>query len=409
MALLLTSLIVAFGALLRLSAPPVRSRTPDEYVYTLYAQALAHGERVHTGEVLKLVARTPELTAYPSPTRIGYLWLVSGMMRLTGNASTGSAALVSTLASVLTLFLLAALAAAFLGPEAAAVAALFLATSPLDLAIARRAWQDGVLALWALAAAWAFLRYVTDPARTRWAVLCLALAAYTVLIKESGLVLLALATAGIALVAWRASRGLLAPLRAALGGLAALGAAALVLALHCGGWSPLRDALVRTATSEWTSEYTRKYQTGSVLYYVSGLGALHPVPFLLGYLGAALAALRTPFLLDHWERPAARRVLIALAWFVIAFTGVVAGYHLKNLRLLSVVYGPVYLLAAALVWSALSWLARRVPARAFALGIGAVAVALLASSYLDLRRFHDLFIRREVPDLATPWFVGGPR
>jgi len=38
-----------------------------------------------------------------------------------------------------------------------------------------------------------------------------------------------------------------------------------------------------------------------------------------------------------------------------------------------------------------------------------VAVALLASSYLDLRRFHDLFIRREVPDLATPWFVGGPR
>ena len=52
----------------------------------------------------------------------------------------------------------------FLGPWVAVMAMLFLAVSPLDLALARRAWQDDVMALLTLLMSWAFLRHAAGVA-----------------------------------------------------------------------------------------------------------------------------------------------------------------------------------------------------------------------------------------------------
>src|SRR5262249_58451550 len=95
-----------------------------------------------------------------------------------------------------------------------------------------------------LATAGTFMVWARAPRWSGWAIACLAIAGYTVLCKESGLLVLALATVGLAIVAWLTSR--------ARGALVALGAGALtllvscgVLALAVGGWEPLVAALHR--------------------------------------------------------------------------------------------------------------------------------------------------------------------
>jgi hypothetical protein len=47
----------------------------------------------------------------------------------------------------------------------------------------------------------------------------------------------------------------------------------------------------------------------------------------------------------------------------------------------------------------------RLPAAARPATVGLFAAALLASAVADHQRFVELFERRGIPDLATPWFT----
>jgi hypothetical protein len=98
-------------------------------------------------------------------------------------------------------------------------------------------------------------------------------------------------------------------------------------------------------------------------------------------------------------------LLEALAWFVIAYGFIACVYSQKNLRFLSPIYVPVFILAAALVRTAVAALRGRLSTRAFRGVLVTVAVALAVSAAADLGRFHHWFIMKEVPDLATPWFT----
>src|SRR5262245_64655523 len=90
---------------------------------------------------------TPE---YPWPTRIGYFWLVAAAMALLGDTTVNAGAALSTWSSLAVLGLTAWLTLRRLGPWVASIALAFLATSPLDRAIAGRTWQDEVAAMLAL-------------------------------------------------------------------------------------------------------------------------------------------------------------------------------------------------------------------------------------------------------------------
>jgi hypothetical protein len=108
------------------------------------------------------------------------------------------------------------------------------------------------------------------------------------------------------------------------------------------------------------------------------------------------------------ERPEDHRTspLGVLAAIWLAFTVALAASDLKGLRLLTPVFAPTALLAAAGLQSALA-ASRRWGPWFRVLCAAAVAVILLAA-FGDLRRFFDLFVRRGIPDLATPWFTSRP-
>src|SRR5262249_3042668 len=137
-------------------------------------------------------------------------------------------------------------------------------------------------------------------------------------------------------------------------------------------------------------------------YYVRGLGLLQPLPMALGAIAAALAAVRVPFLRAGVDRDVAPTTL---AWLTIAFVAAALTYPQKNLRFLSPIYAPIDLLAAWLVTRLVERLGTRLPAAAFRFAVGAIAAMLIAAAAADHHRFVELFVRRGIPDLATPWFT----
>ncbi|HEY3216890.1 MAG TPA: glycosyltransferase family 39 protein [Candidatus Eisenbacteria bacterium] len=397
--------LLACGIVLRVWHFPVAVYTPDEDAYAnFYAAPLVQQGLGRLPALVNDYDARPEMHQFPSPTRVGHLWLMVATMLVLEDHSPRAGAALSTVASVLILVLIWVVGATFVHPWVAAMALLFAIVSPMDLAMARRAWGDELFACLALAATWAFLVYSSAPRRKRWAAACLGLAGYAILTKETGLLLLGLATIGLTVVAWRAS----GPRTAAL--LLAGGAITLVLtgavwAAAVGGWEPLRAAFDRLTDASSVNEYMRKYQSGGPEYYVRGIGRLQPLPMALGVLAAVLVVLRVHTRLGLPRKDADNATWATLAYLVMAFTTVAVAYPQKNLRFLGPAYAPLDLLAAGLLWGGLSFARARVRPVLYRRSAVALGLGLVACAVADHHRFVTYFIERQIPDLATPWFT----
>jgi 4-amino-4-deoxy-L-arabinose transferase-like glycosyltransferase len=398
-------IVLLFGVGIRLTSIRPPNQTPDEDFYTSCGEGVYTQGARFMPTFIQACWEDREKHQYPWPNRIGYFWLIAAAMAVTNDTSVNAGAAVSTLASLLVLVLTAWLAFRFLDPWSATMALLFLATSPLDLVIAGRTWQDEVVALFALLMAHAYIRSVTRRERAGWAVAFFALGAYALTVKETAVLVLGAGTFGMLWAAWRSERGARAAALVAAGGLVAALVAGGVILWSSGGLESLRRTYEMWKLVNVPNEYMRKYQMGSPAYYAVGLGILNAVPFALGLASAILIALRAPFMRSPWRHRDAAELLGALAWFVLAYGLIACIYSQKNLRFLSPIYVPVFILAAALVRAAVAVLRRHLPTIAFRGVVAAVAVVLAVSAAADLGRFHHWFIEREVADLATPWFT----
>jgi len=403
---LVVGVLLTIGMVLRIMAFPVGARTPDEQVYTFYAQGLSHGGFGALPELMQGYVGRPQLHVLPPPIRLGHYGLVAGLMSVTGNASAEAGALLSTLSSCLILVLVAWLGFAYFGPWAALLALGFAVPSPVDLALARRAWGDELLALVTLAALVAFLEHGDGSRRTVWALACLFLAAYSVLVKETGILILAMATLGLTVAAWRASgpRAAVAMLGAGvIAGLLAIG----TLVLAGGGASLVRSALSVASTAARSNPYVLRYQTGGIVYYARGLALLEPVPAVLGAASALLVAgLWLRGRIDV-ARPREQRALSALAALVLGLGTAAVLYPQKNLRFLSPLYASLDLLAAALIVRATRAAAPRLSPRVLRITASAGLLVLVLSGVVEHGRFVEYFVRRGIPDLVTPRLVEG--
>ena len=398
------AILFAAAVALRFAFLDVSARTPDERFYASYGARIAKEGPCATASAVSEFVRDPA-RPYPWPTRPGYLWLAGGVMRVSGDATPRALAGLSTAASVLSLALLAALAFRFLGAGTAAFAILLIAASPLDLAMARRGWQDTPVALLTLGMISCVLWSASRPRRLLPALAFFALSAFALTVKESAAIPFALGTLALAIGAGQRGRGARGAIAVLAAGAVTAAAAAAALVVASGGAEMLRRALELGRLVNSPNAYMREYQTGSPAYYLAGLALLHPLPFALGTVAAILAVFRAPFLLAPWNRPGARLALVMLGWFVLIFGAVACAWPQKNLRFLSPIVAPIAMLAAALLASALSWAGARVSPRTAKLAGVALALALTAGAALDLQRFVHDFVVLRIPDLATPWFV----
>jgi hypothetical protein len=153
----------------------VRYSPADELVYARQAcRVAADGPAAYPGLVQDYLA-DPSAQLYPAPTRWGFVLPDALASSLLG-CGQSAVAWVSTLAGVAMLVLVAAFTWRRLGPWACVLATAFVAASPLQLLMSRRALGDELVGVVSLAAIWAVLSYADRPGRTRW---LLAVAAVT--------------------------------------------------------------------------------------------------------------------------------------------------------------------------------------------------------------------------------------
>src|SRR3569623_13675 len=150
----------------------VTSRTPDERVYTYQAKTgVDQGPAAGMRSLIAEYKADPDAKLYPPPTRAGMIRMTAAVMRWTGRYGEDTGALISCVASIGSVAVLALLAVRFFPPWAAIAAMLFYAVLPADLAIARRTWTDAKVELAGLMLIWFACEATRKPARRIWLVM----------------------------------------------------------------------------------------------------------------------------------------------------------------------------------------------------------------------------------------------
>ena len=396
--------VLAVAVTLRVVWFGVADRSPDEQLYTQFGRGIAHEGLAWFPRTVAAYTGEGDVE-YPWVHRAGFLSLVALAQVVSGRHDPVAGELLSCTTSIAAVALTGVLAWVLLSPWCAVLAMLFLAVSPLDLALARRAWQDDVVALATLSIVALLLKALARPDERRWRVAFFLVSGVTLLIKESVALPFGFGGCVLAWDSWvrsRDARRAVAPL--------AWGAAVTALVIGavialCGGLAPARALLAMTPEAWAPDAYLREYQTGGVGYYVIGLRILQPVPWLLGCIAAALAVVDAPLLRGPWCAASGGRALRVLGGYVFFFLTVSCIYSSKNMRFLSPIYSPVAMLAAALVMSVLRWLEARAPLAARRGAVAVVAGLLLLAAWSDARRFDHYFNEIQIQDLATPWFT----
>ncbi|HVK70802.1 MAG TPA: tetratricopeptide repeat protein [Polyangium sp.] len=375
--------LVGLGAALRIGWNDVAPYSPaDEAHYVSSTQFLLREGLSAYPRLVATYLETPELAPFPTPLRWGY-FVMTTLTCVAADAPCDGRALagLSTLAGVVAIVFTYLLGARLVGPRAGLVAAALTVTSPLQLALSRRALQDEVYCAVFLATSWALVRLFQDErdslrARVRPMALFALLATLAFAVKEA----FVFPYAGLAAATWIASRSRIRPADVLL--------FLVPPALFFVGFLLLgRDGsaffdLLRVTQASFLGDYSIQYQSGPPHRPLFDLFVLAPIVCVLATFALARLA----------ERPRAHRGALWLVSFLLVSLAAFAGLP-KNLRFL-VVLDPILRLLAAWALVTFPWAGR-------ARGAAFVAAWVIPSAVLELALFHETFIIFRTYDPTT--------
>ena len=372
--------ILLAGAALRIAVDDVEQFSPDDEAVYVRTTAFLHQHGwSHYPALVRDYLTHPEEWLYPHPMRWGHFALTTLACAFTTKCEARTLAGLSTAAGILSILLTFLLGRLLLGDDVALIAAALTVTSPLQLAMGRRALQDEVFCASVLLTLWlaAIVVRTTDATRRRRLLLTAASIAATTLtlgVKESsvllfpGFVLFLFALAPAPRIRSLARIGVLLMVPPLLH-------AAVTLTL-CGGWKTYVELLhvVMTTASSASTPFAQQYSTGPFHRPLFDLVILSPLVMVLAIVAAA--------------RNRGERGIDALTLFGAATLIVFGLLTLKNVRYVIPVDPVARLLAASLLAS--------LPRRPWLL-LGAIGV--IAAT--ELRVFYDLFELADIYDPVT--------
>lgn len=395
--------IVASGAIyFRLANRDVAWRSPDERVYMAYATEVAQSGIGAFRGLVEDYNRTREQWIYPPPVRIGYIFLVAEVMKLSGASAEKAAVAVSFTFSILGFLVAALLGLRFFDRWTVLIVLALLSVSPLDLAMARRAWQDSVVGGIGIV-----LLYLCAEASVRsrpkwWRVCFWIVASYFLLIKESALIIYALCALWLVMdvwrrrVSWKSIAAVSIP--SALVVVVSYGAAMWV----SGGARPVLQLYQHTGQALSWNQYAQLYQRGPWYSFPLGLWVLSPVTTLLCLLGIGQIILRRKSFTDvlrldprQWHAAWAMAVFIAA---VLVAGTLPSGF--KNLRYVTVILVPLYLIDGFLISYLLTVGRSRLAPSGWYVAVCAVVVTVALVCITDYARFRRIFVEYQLDDLA---------
>jgi 4-amino-4-deoxy-L-arabinose transferase-like glycosyltransferase len=398
--MILTAAVVCLGAALRFgNLGNVGSRTPDESVYTHQARVWTDSASAGIRSLVEQYKSDPNIRLYPAPVRIGMIRIVAAAMHWTGRDDESAGALISCMASIGSLLVLALLAARLLPPGASLASLLLYAALPAELAIARRAWPDALLELAALLLVYFMCEIVRDSQRRIWYVLFALVGALGILVKESMPLPQFLCGSWIfwMLVKRREWPNALFLISTSV---AATALSLWWLAHYVGSLSEYVEIVAWISRSNAVNPYALEYASGPGYLLLQAFWIVAPVTSLLSLAGLWSLFRKPKAAPARWEP------LRGIAFFTVVHIAIgVVVPHWLNLRYVSATFGPFCLLAGLGLWymvlEAPKWLelSDRRP-------IAGLAVALIVgSAIMDYRYFQRVFVRDGTADLSIKMLI----
>ncbi len=299
-------------------------------------------------------------------------------------------------------------------PPIALLGAVFWAADPFVIAYSRLLHVDALLMTGATLSILALACWLDDPRphiRPYWLVASGVAAAFAVLSKSPGIMLVPFAGVVVLYAGWHARlephgwRGWLMPAVRA-GVVWGSAYAATVLLLYPALWAAPLQVLELFKTGV-TAEGAQPHQVGN--YY---MGRVNPVPGWDFYLMAILMRTTPHMLLGLlllplvWRQPQVQpfqRTLLVLGLFVLLFTLAMSGFPKKFNRYIVPVFPALNILAAAGIVGGVAWLTRTVQPRLHTLVQQATLTTLIALAALNAAFWHPYAI------VAFNQLLGGTR
>lgn len=407
--LMIFALIFAVAMALRFMSHgvPDRLRTYDEYWYGTYSGAAALDGIESTRKIVDDYRKDPTSWAYPPPTRVGFHYLTAIFVKIFGPddimKNMRVIAWMSIFWSALSIILLYSLGAKIFGSRIALIASAIMAVSPVDLALARRAWQDNFVAFLALVLLYMMYLIIKFPKNRGLHAIFGALGGYLLLVKESGAVIYALIFIWIAVIMVhdRLYKEALS-LSMICGAAAALSIT--VLAAMFGGMNTIIEVIKGNLASVHTSPYAVGFQTGSTLHYLYAIFLMNPVELLMLVPGVAIVLSGSVT-----DDPLKRKSALGLIFFFAAFFSVsLIPDHMINLRYISALYPVLYLMSACGIWGIITIIRKRFSSGE-ALTVALLIISLIFAAVLisDYARFKSVFLDKPTNDLSLKFIISG--
>jgi tetratricopeptide (TPR) repeat protein len=403
--------IVALALILRtLHLTDIASRTPDEQVYTGFAERIAAEGLGAYRSIFASYAADARQWIYPSPTRVAHVFLFAGVMKLTGSTSAQAGAAVSYALAVAAVALLGWLGKRFFSPFVGLLAAFLLATYAVEFEFARRAWGESTatfLSLLLVASAWEL-----DQQPRRWAsrFAFFMIGTTCLLAKETSV--FAYGVCGLWLVARRlfAGRDLRAAGALVLGGALSVLAAFGLLVLLAG---EARHALagVQHSFGLGSEQWGARFASGPWYQFPQLLALLAPFTAAMATLGAlvVLCVPRSARLFEGLEPGALTRMNL-LGALALAFVAACSfGPNLQYMRIMAPANPSYCLLAALGVRSVLVQSEDWASGKAYPALLALLPVGLALVALRDYTLYRDVVVRSGMQDLAVRWIMDGAR
>jgi len=387
--------VLALGVGLRINnLDNITRRSPDEEIYTQEAKAIV----LEGGEGIKLLIReynlNKELWIYPPPIRVGYLWLLASVMKMTKRTDEKVGAYVSCTFSIISLLLLIVMGLRFFNPWIALSALLFTTVSPMDLAIARRTWQDAMLGCVGLSLIYFCCELTRNTHKIIWYILFVIVGSYCILIKESGIFLYGLCMLWLLWTLFIKEKSYLKGFLLMIVSAAGAGISVLTLAHAAGGITPVIEVLTHVKEAMPTNIYAVEYQSGPWYRLLQGFWIISPVNAFLCVLGIAGVF---PTSLPNNKN---RNAIFGIIFFMLAFmTITIVTPYCQNLRYVSVLFVPFYLMAGLGLWHIVSFAKVKTGNYFFYIAI-AFIIAIILAAARDYRNFKKIFLRTGIPDVS---------
>jgi 4-amino-4-deoxy-L-arabinose transferase-like glycosyltransferase len=375
--------VFACGILLRVNYMNVTDYREgvDEGFYVRYGAYMATEEGASIRALSNEYIRNSKWQLFPNPLRAGHILLSGWWMKMLHRSDFIALSRMSCFFSILLLFLGYWFARRLFDKQVALLALILLASSPIALAMGRRALQDSVVAFFLIASLYIFYEAVNTK-KSIYAVLLVPILYMSIMVKETSILLAVFFVVYLLYDRTFVRKDFnVFPLLAAI--ILAVLLTDISYLVITGSLSKFIQLLRIILLSPETNRYAIKYQSGSLTRYLYDFLLISPLTLIAS--GIFCAA----YCMDRKIRSEGARYLL---WFFTVLY-ILFSFFSKNIRYVIALDFPIRIFAVLAVWTACSKFGR--PKVAVAL------CAVLTMAVIDVIFFRHIFIICKVYDPVT--------